>query len=46
MELGPDELEYYDEALSYYRVTPGEFEILVGPSSSEDVLLRDTLLVR
>ena len=46
MELGPDELAYYDESAGEYRVDPGVYEILVGPSSDRDLMLADTLLVR
>jgi len=46
MNLGPDELEYYNTSLGEYVVEPGQFEIMVGPSSLESGLLRTWLLVR
>ena len=46
MELGPDEMAYYDPSVGDYVVEPGKYEILVGPSSDNEVLLRTVLLVR
>jgi beta-glucosidase len=46
MELGPDELECYDTALGDYVVEKGSYEIMVGPSSEEDRMLKSALLVR
>ena len=44
--IGPEELAYYDTEQGDYVVEPGEFEILVGPSSDEARLLKTGLLVR
>ena len=44
--IGPEELAYYDTEQGDYIVEPGEFEILVGPSSDEARLLKTGLLVR
>jgi beta-glucosidase len=46
MELGPDELAYYDSREGDYRVEPGLFEVMVGPSSAKESLLKTELLVR
>jgi len=46
MTLGPDELAYYDIAQGDYRVEPGWFDILVGPSSDEAGQLSTSLKVR
>jgi beta-glucosidase len=46
MELGPDELAYYDTADGEYSVEPGLYEIMVGPSSASETLLKTELLVR
>lgn len=46
MDLGPEELVYYDTEQGTYLVEAGSYEILVGPSSDEAVLLRAGLLVR
>jgi len=46
MDLGPDELAYYDRSAGEYLVEPGRYEILVGPSSSSEKLLKTELLVR
>ncbi|MCD4709225.1 MAG: glycoside hydrolase family 3 C-terminal domain-containing protein, partial [Bacteroidales bacterium] len=46
MTLGPDELAYYDTAMGDYLVEPGLYEIMVGPSSASETLLKAELLVR
>ena len=46
MELGPDELSYYDPGAGAYLVEAGVYEIMVGPSSDSEVLLKKELLVR
>ena len=46
MTLGPDELAYYDTAAGSYKVESGLFEIMMGPSSVSENLLKTELLVR
>jgi beta-glucosidase len=46
MTLGPDELAYYDRAAGDYVVEPGLFEVMVGPSSASEDLLKKEFLVR
>ena len=46
MTLGPDELAYYDSATGEYLVESGLYEILVGPSSASEELLKTELMVR
>ena len=46
MTLGPEELAYYDPATGEYLVEPGLYEIMVGPSSASEVLLKTELMVR
>ncbi len=46
MELGPGELSCYDTELGGYVVEPGEFEIMVGPSSGEEGMLKTSMVVR
>jgi len=46
MTIGPDELAYYDVAAGAYKVEPGLYEIMVGPSSASENLLKAELLVR
>jgi len=46
MTLGPDELSYYDTAAGDYLVEPGVYEIMVGPSSDSEGLLKTELRVR
>jgi beta-glucosidase len=46
MELGPEELSCYDTELGDYVVEPGEFEIMVGPSSGEEGMLKTSMVVR
>jgi beta-glucosidase len=46
MTLSPDELEYYDITAGDYLVEKGGYEILVGPSSEDDELLKTGLIVR
>ncbi|MCK4879827.1 MAG: glycoside hydrolase family 3 C-terminal domain-containing protein [Bacteroidales bacterium] len=46
MTLGPDELAYYDSSAGDYLVEPGLYEIMVGPSSASETLLKIELLVR
>ncbi len=46
MNLGPDELAYYDTAVGDYLVEPGLYEIMVGPSSASETLLKTELMVR
>jgi len=42
IELDPDELAYWDESTKGFVVEPGEYELMVGASSS-DIRLRKTL---
>lgn len=46
LSLGPDELVRYDTAAGEYLVKPGLYEIMVGPSSASEVLLKTELMVR
>ncbi|MEN8202278.1 MAG: glycoside hydrolase family 3 C-terminal domain-containing protein [Bacteroidota bacterium] len=46
MTLTSDELAYYDIAAGDYRLEPGTYEVLVGPSSEESKLLVSSLRVR
>ncbi|MDF1574270.1 MAG: glycoside hydrolase family 3 C-terminal domain-containing protein [Bacteroidales bacterium] len=46
MTLGPEELSYWDPEAGDYVVEPGMYEILVGPSSASEDLLRTELMVR
>ena len=46
MNLGPDELAYFDETSGEYMVEPGLYEIMVGPSSASEGLLKTELMVR
>jgi beta-glucosidase len=46
MDFGPEELLYYDTEQGIYLVETGSYEILVGPSSDDALLLRTELLVR
>jgi len=46
MNLGPDELAYFDESSGEYVVEPGLYEIMVGPSSASEGLLKTELMVR
>jgi len=46
MTLGPEELAYYDSTVGDYVVEPGLYEIMVGPSSSTEKLLKTELTVR
>jgi beta-glucosidase len=46
MTLGPDELEYYDRTAGDYVVEPGLYEVMVGPSSASEDLLKKEFLVR
>ncbi len=46
MTLGPDELAHYDTEKGGYLVEPGEFEIMMGPSSDQAQLLNTILTVR
>jgi beta-glucosidase len=46
MPLGQEELAYYDSSAGDYLVEPGLYEILVGPSSATETLLKTELLVR
>jgi beta-glucosidase len=46
MTLGPDELAYYDRAAGDYVVEPGLYEVMVGPSSASEDLLKKEFLVR
>jgi beta-glucosidase len=46
MTLDPEELAYYDEQQGTYRIEPGQFDLLVGPSSDETSLLVKGLMVR
>jgi len=46
MTLGPEELAYYDERAGDYVVGPGRYEIMVGPSSADETLLRTEIRVR
>ncbi|MEZ5070406.1 MAG: glycoside hydrolase family 3 C-terminal domain-containing protein [Bacteroidales bacterium] len=38
LPLGPQELERFDEERGEYRVFPGEYEVMVGPSSDPSAL--------
>ncbi len=44
--LGPDELAYYDRVAGDYVVEPGLYEVMVGPSSASEDLLKKEFLVR
>jgi beta-glucosidase len=46
MTLSPDDLAYYDQSAGDYMVEPGQYEILVGPSSEDSRLLRTSLVVK
>ncbi|MEA3461019.1 MAG: glycoside hydrolase family 3 C-terminal domain-containing protein [Bacteroidota bacterium] len=46
MTLGPEELAYYDRTAGEYLVEPGLYEIMVGPSSASEGLLKTELMVR
>jgi len=46
MNLGPDELAYYDTKAGDYLVEPGLYEIMLGPSSDTLTMLRTELFVR
>jgi len=46
MTLGPDELAYYDRAAGDYVVESGKYEVMVGPSSASEDLLKKEFLVR
>jgi beta-glucosidase len=46
LSLGPEELAYYDETSGEYLVEPGLYEIMVGPSSAPEELLKTALMVR
>ena len=46
MTLGPEELAYYDEKAGDYVVGPGRYEIMVGPSSADETLLKTEVRVR
>ena len=44
--LDPEELAYYNSEQGDYVVEPGPYEIMVGPSSDDVLLLKTELLVR
>jgi len=46
MEIGPEELSIYDPESGAYVTEPGTYEIMLGPSSAEESLLRTTVMVR
>jgi beta-glucosidase len=46
MTLGPDELARYDATAGAYKVEHGLYEIMVGPSSASENLLKAELMVR
>ncbi len=46
MELGMEELSYYNTTRGEYTVEPGDYEILMGPSSEESKLLSKILKIR
>jgi len=46
MTLGPEELAYYDSTVGDYVVEPGLYEIMAGPSSATEKLLKTELTVR
>jgi len=46
MELGPEELSIYDPELGDYVVESGSYEIMVGPSSADEDLLKTSVRVR
>ena len=44
-KITPDKLDYYDKKMQY-GVEPGEFIVMVGPSSADDVLLKQSFTVK
>ncbi len=46
MTLDPEELACFDEGAGDYVVEPGRYEIMVGPSSAEEALLKTEIRVR
>jgi beta-glucosidase len=46
MTLEPDEMAYYNEATGSYEMKPGQYEVMVGPSSDESGLLVHEFSVR
>jgi beta-glucosidase len=46
MELGAEKMSYYNITRGEYTVEPGDYEILMGPSSEESKLLSKILKVR
>ena len=44
-KITPEKLAYYDKKMQY-GVEPGEFIVMVGPSSSDDVLLKESFMVK
>ncbi len=43
--ITPDKLAYYDKKMKY-GVEPGEFIVMVGPSSADETLLKQTFVVK
>jgi len=46
MTLGPEDLAYFDSTVGDYVVEPGLYEIMTGPSSATEKLLKTELTVR
>jgi beta-glucosidase len=46
MTLSSEDLSYYDTSAGEYRLESGNYEVLVGPSSDESVLLVSNLMIR
>ena len=46
LTLDTDELATYDESAGSYRLEPGTYQILVGPSSDDEKLMVRELTVR
>ena len=44
-KITPEKLAYYDKKMQY-GVEPGEFIVMVGPSSADDVLLKESFVVK
>ena len=44
-KITPDKLAFYDKKMQY-GVEPGEFIVMVGPSSADDVLLKESFVVK
>ena len=44
-KITPDKLAFYNKQMQY-GVEPGEFIVMVGPSSADDVLLKESFIVK